>query len=309
MDLYVFINEITEIPTLISKFEDIFNNINNIARVNMYLDFEFCDFIAPEHMAIIVAFVKYLETMGIKIDIEVKNYSNDIDRYLSRIDFYKHLNIPCEENFSRWSSEGRFLEITHFDGNNSIKITNDTIKIIRANCCIEDSVLRCLNYCFFEVADNVDVHANSPIDGYVLAQNYPKKRELKIIFIDAGIGIHESLTKTEGSRYTNLSEEEALKYCIREKTTNGNGMGNGLFHTSEFIKQNQGEMLIYSGNHYININNGNIDICQGPYWQGTIVYLKIYTDNTVELESVFGTEIPETVENMEDYIEGEFSLW
>lgn len=309
MNIYIHMIGITNIPTIINEFSNVFSNINNITEVDIVLDFTGCSFVNPECITIIVAFVKYIESLGILINMEVNNYCEDVDRYMSRIDFYKNVDIDSEEQFSRWNSEGRFLEITHFDADNAVIITNDTIKIIRDNCSINDSVLRCLNYCFFEIADNVDTHSCSPIDGYVLVQNYPRRRELKIVIVDTGVGIHESLTKTPGTEYDQLDPKESLEYCIKQEITNGNGMGNGLFHTSEFIKENKGEMIIYSGGNYLQINNGITNIFNGTYWQGTIIYLKIYTDNKVELQNIFGENLPETVENMEDYIDGEFSLW
>ena len=48
--------------------------------------------------------------------------------------------------------------------------------------------------------------------------------------VDDGIGVRESLAENE--KYVGVSEEEALRMCIKDAITDGKGMGFGLYSTS-----------------------------------------------------------------------------
>lgn len=294
--------EINNISTLISKFSTL-HDLEKRVLVNLFVNIP--TIVYPECLTIVVSLVKFFEYKGIKFNINVNNPNNN--NYVSRINFYRALGIPFEEKFKRWNSDGRFVEITNFNGDNNIPLVNNILRVIRDNCNIDTSVTNCLNYCFFEMVDNIENHAVSPIGGYTVAQNYSYANELRIVIIDAGIGIHNSLTKTEGTKYEHLSPEESLQFCIRKEVTNGKGMGNGLYHTTEFIKRNNGEMQIYSGENCLYISGSETWIENSSYLQGTLIYVKIKTNRFVDFKDIFGEEIPETVINADDYIDD--TLW
>lgn len=291
-------DEITSISDVIKKFSFV-HSLKKNTKLKVNIDIP--DKVYPEYLTIVVAIIKYFQNRGIDIDINVNNPSNN--NYVSRINFYKELGIEHEEDFKRRSSEGRFVEITKFDAGNNVAVTNNIMKVIRNNCKVDSTVVDCLNYCLFEMVDNVENHANSPIGGYTVVQNYSYRNELRLVIVDTGIGIFNSLTKTEGTKYDNLSPEDALLYCIKKEVTNGKGMGNGLYQTKEFIINNGGDMEIYSGKHYLDISNGKINIRTCPYWQGTLIYVRINTNNKVDFSSIFGDSVPETVLNANDYID------
>lgn len=300
--LNIDFSTITNMSNLIQRFSFLYNEHPG-TEVNLYINIP--SRVYPEFLAVLVSLVKYFTNKGIKFNINVNNPSNNT--YVARIDFYRQLDIPFVENFNRWDSTGRFVEITNFDESNSVQVTNNILRVIRDNFNADMSIISCLNYCFMEMVDNVQVHAQSPIGGYTVAQNYPYSNELRIVIIDAGVGIYESLTKTQGTKYGNLSPSEALEFAIKEEVTNGKGRGNGLFHTSEFIKENKGEMQIYSGEYCLKISGSEVWTERSAYLQGTLIYVKINTKNYVDFYQVFGSNVPETVVNANDYIDD--CLW
>ncbi|EKY28059.1 MULTISPECIES: ATP-binding protein [Clostridium] len=285
----------------IEQITNEFNKINN-KREEYTLNLVLYKFVQPETLAVIVSLYKYKISEEYTISIIIKNSNS----YAERLDFYKHLNKETVVNNYRYSSEGRFVEITNFDNTNSIELVNEVMKIFRNNLELEESVFKMLNYCFFEVVDNVQNHADSNIGGFLVAQRYPTGRKLCISIIDCGKGIYRSLTENDKSEYSNLTEEEAISYCIRESVTNGKGMGNGLYHTTRFIELNDGKLMIYSGNKKLIIENNEKEIRDIPYFNGTIVSLQIEMDNEVRLEDIFGENIPVSVDEAEDMV---FDLW
>jgi hypothetical protein len=150
-------------------------------------------------------------------------------------------------------------------------------------------VLQLIFYCLGEIMDNIIVHSGRDA-GWLAAQYYPKSREIRLIICDHGNGIHQSLTSNSESAYQNVREHEALELCIQRGVTNGKGLGFGLYATSQFVTKNGGDLLIYSGNHYLELENGGITVKEGPYWKGTLVALRINTDVIVEYKSIMPTD-------------------
>ncbi len=107
-----------------------------------------------------------------------------------------------------------------------------------------------------------------------------------MIICDTGTGIHNALTTYPGTKYANISELEALRLCIQNRVTSGAGMGFGLFASSEFIKENAGELLIYSGNHYLENKGRDYVVNSGNFWHGTLVFLRINTDIPVDYRQI-----------------------
>lgn len=299
-DITISLFEANSIVDIIEQIEQLYA-FKPGDKVDLYLDLTCKGMTYPEYLAILVGAIDYLRANEIELNIEVTSVCNN--SYVARINFYKAIGLDNEEDFIRHNSTGRFVEITNFWSGNNVDITNDIIKVIQQNCCMGKNIINCLNYCLFEVIDNVDLHANSIIDGYTVAQNYPKLNELRIIVLDAGQGIHKALTETNGSNYKSLSKEQALEYCVRKNVTNGIGMGNGLYHTTKFIECNKGEMIIYSGDCYLTIKDGEKRIKKGPYWQGSIIYFNIKTNIDVDPFEVFDGIVPDEINNPQDYFD------
>jgi hypothetical protein len=303
MDYYIDID-----LSAIESIENLLSQMNQCYYMNfidsLYLTIRINRRVEPEYLVIMVGIIKHIRNNNcVSVYINIENPDNN--NYPQRMNFHKELGINCEEKFNRKNSQGRFVEITNINNENSVNITGNILKVIRDNWAIDDSIYKCLNYCLYEIVDNIEIHANSPIEGYTIAQNFPYTKQLIFVILDSGKGIHRSLI--ENVTYSNLSPAEALEYCIRERVTNGKGRGYGLFHTTRFIQENRGTLCIHSGFYKLEVAGGSIKISQCSYWQGTLIYVKINTNKNIVFEEVFGANIPETVANADDYIDND--LW
>lgn len=65
-------------------------------------------------------------------------------------------------------------------------------------------------------------------------------------------------------------------------------------------------MTIYSGRKKLLVTQGEIDVVDIPYFDGTIVSLCINLDNEVNFNEIFGENIPTSVEEAYDCIN---ELW
>lgn len=235
---------------------------------------------------------------------EIRVSHKDFNKYLQRINFYEELGIKSEENFTRHDRTDSLLEIVNINNENSMQVVNGMMRILQNNTTLDDSVLGCLNYCFWEIVDNIQEHAESGIGGYTVVQNYPQKHLLEINLVDTGRGIRASLS--ENAKFANLSEEEALRECIKKGMTRGSGRGNGLFHTTNFIKENGGKFLLHSWSYALEISDGIVRTFAVPFWHGTAIHLEVNSCNDVQWENIFGDEVPTTVEEADESING---LW
>lgn len=307
----IFLSQVYSIKDMVAQLSPIFS-LKSGSFANLKIDMN-VRMIYPEYLILIVAAYNWAKENNIKLYIDI--IKKDDNRYPYRINFYKLIDSKEKEPFfNRFSNLGKFIEITPLKFNSITDeqidpcIVTDIVKIFRNNYKIEDSIYKSLNYCIWEQVDNIQNHSGDYGTGFVVAQNYPNLHEIRLCIVDTGIGIYESLTKTESSKFKDLSYKEAIRKCIETKVTNGKGLGNGLYHSARFALNNKGCFVIYSGNYYIEINDGEISqVIRGKYWQGTIIFQKVYTNNKINYNDVFNNcPIPTTVEECDDMFDG---LW
>ena len=78
---------------------------------------------------------------------------------------------------------------------------------------METTVLQAMSYCFYEILDNVLTHSGKEL-GTVITHYDAADHILSFLVADDGIGMQASLSENE--KFTNISEEEALRMCIQD---------------------------------------------------------------------------------------------
>ena len=301
---------VKSIPDMVAQLSPIFL-LKDHTRESVIINLK-ANMLFPEYLTMIVSAFSWAKEHNIKLSITDIQRNAD-NTYPERINFYKLINFEVKlPLFHRFSSKGRFIEISplEFDADKSISpaVVDGIIDIFRNNYKVSESIYKSLNYCLWEQIDNIQTHSGNYGVGYVVAQNYPTNHEIRICVVDTGMGVYKSLTETSNSSFSQLSYKQAIQKCIEEKVTRGTGMGNGLYHSSRFAIKNKGYFIIYSGNYYVEVKDGNIlEVKRGAKWQGTIVFQKINTLNDVDYNDVFNNcEIPSTVIDCDEWLDG---LW
>lgn len=193
-----------------------------------------------------------------------------------------------------------YIEV--FDEKNIFAVYKRLQIVLRDIPDIELSVLQALAYCFYEVMDNVLIHSGKPC-GTVLMEYLPRTRRIKILVADDGIGIQASLS--ENPRYTDISEEDALQNCIKDKVTSGNGMGFGLYSTARLVKNAGTTLLIHSGKHSLHYENDEILINNEASWHGTLVFFELISDEEINPEEIVDNRTNVEAEYNEAFLESE----
>lgn len=249
-------------------------------RLNLSIDLS-ANMVHSDSLLIVASGVNHLRKDNVEVVITIHGEST----YASRVNFYQLIDMPFDEQFVRRNNSGRFIELKSFDKDSLYPLQDELNMILYQNGGINKEVLQLLFYCLSEIMDNIIVHSGLE-KGWVSAQYYPNKHEIRLTICDNGNGIHHSLTSNPKSKFKDVSEQEALDLCIQRGVTNGEGLGFGLFASSQFILKNTGDLLIYSGNHYLLAHNAKYQVHEGDYYKGTLVSMRINTDIPVDYKSI-----------------------
>lgn len=184
---------------------------------------------------------KYRDLYNININVIVSENS-----YLEQIHFHEPLNLeedeisaienPLNSIFMYQSKEGGSPQ--------AAAINQAFIDSLSKTALCEEGVLKGLNWCLYEIMDNVLIHSHSKF-GYVMAQYHNKTNRIAICIYDSGIGIHSSLIA--GSVETK-DEINAIELALQEGVGDGQGQGNGLYGLFQIVKENGGRLAISTGN-------------------------------------------------------------
>ena len=187
-----------------------------------------------------------------------------------------------------------------FDNENIYNVYVDVVKTLKNSPDIELGVLQLLSYCFYEILDNVLIHSGKKT-GTVIMHYEPSKSSVRILVVDDGMGILRSLSENEA--YKDLSESEAIRLCLKNKVTDGKGMGYGLYSTICLIKNAGIQMEIHSGQHILHTDGDKETIFDAPLWQGTLVYFELHTDKEIDPNSILENRTDAETEFNETFID------
>jgi len=120
-----------------------------------------------------------------------------------------------------------------------------------------EGVLHALNWCLFEVLDNVFQHSECE-NGFFMAQLHRTTPRLLLCIADSGIGIHRSFYK--GGKYRPPTPFDALTLAVRQGVSStGDKRGNGLYGLKGVIEHNGGRLDILSGRGLLQISPSGIE--------------------------------------------------
>lgn len=109
----------------------------------------------------------------------------------------------------------------------------------------EEGVIESVNWCLYEVMDNVFQHSRAA-NGFAMMQVHIKKRWAAVSFADSGIGIHR--TFVEGGVHPAKDAYDAIMLAVQERiTSKPKNMGNGLYGLMRVVGLNSGVLEIRSG--------------------------------------------------------------
>jgi anti-sigma regulatory factor (Ser/Thr protein kinase) len=160
-----------------------------------------------------------------------------------------------------------------------------------------------------EMIENVHRHAAPSVDGFAVAQVYPRRLKMGITLVDAGIGVRKSFEEGEPSiDISSLrTDEDFLRAALALHATSKSTLhsGYGLYLLSELISRNRGTFLISSGNAtllgYRQAGKLHLEPSTHQAWLGTIVSVIIDLSRDLPLRQIYKEMPLEEGMTHEDY--------
>lgn len=181
---------------------------------------------------------------------------------------HTHIDNPLivQENMNNCIIQNPFDKVWFFSTDREIyELINYYLLSIRQADIIAEGVITSIEWCLNEVLDNILQHSDIG-EGYIMGQIHPNSKRLSFCIFDAGIGIYNSLRKS--NVHNPLSPLDAITMALQEKVTRDNniGQGNGLWGLSNIILQANGLLRVSSGGAtYINNSGENNTINYGHF--------------------------------------------
>ncbi|RME60139.1 hypothetical protein D6779_02705 [Candidatus Parcubacteria bacterium] len=269
--------------------------------VDLNVDMSDLGFVNPVGLAVLTAFLKKHQRNGNRISIQDPRNQNVMD-YINRVGFYDQIGVHREYPWQKHDPAGRFIELqnpgSEEEGERAV---SDIVKILQHNSANLQGVLDGIEYAFYEIVNNVFHHAQSPVSGVLAAQFYTDEfrpgqgmlrvaGRVEIAVVDMGQGIYGSMSK----RFSLSGNEEAIRKALKPRVTSRPeyNSGEGLFFTSEIIRENQGSMVIYSHDGGMKITADKMTYEPGAFWPGTIVWMQFQAERTLDLQALFNRFAP-----------------
>lgn len=144
-----------------------------------------------------------------------------------------------------------------------------------------------------EIYCNAFEHSQSPIGVFSCGQHYPKMGVLQLTVVDFGIGIVNNVRSLP--QHASMSASTALEWALQAGTTtkiNGMSRGLGLNLLQDFIRQNHGELIIFSNDGCAIINDNGVSFTNGcTGFSGTLLNIAFKCDESFYC---LMSEVPET---------------
>lgn len=228
-----------------------------------------------------------------------------ISEEMKRIGFKKLV----DENFTIKDPDDTKTEYSEMDGffiapivlekTSYIQQINKNIEAKISKYYSDTQITEGLLQCIGEISSNFQEHAVSDTKSVLVARG--NKSQIEIACADNGKGIISTLAPSLNKNYSKNKYDVILK-AIEENVTSkakDGHMGCGLWLVNQFVNATNGMMYIYSEEGYLINKMGKIKCGQNPFWQGTIIYLKMPLSNKTAFSSV--------MKKKEKEIEKEFS--
>ena len=213
------------------------------------------------------------------IPVQISNISLFVRSILQKNHFLSQFGVSDKPD-----SYGTTIEYRRFETVNKVNVYEQfqtyVTKYFRSKSLglpeMTPALLKRFRESLFEVFLNAIEHSYTQDGIFTCGQFFPKRKRLTFSISDLGIGIDGNIHKNLNMK---LPAEVAIKWAISGKTTRrGRSGGLGLQLIQEFIKLNQGRLIIVSSTGYRELSKGKVSshTFSRPF-PGTVVTIDIDT--------------------------------
>ena len=280
------------------------NTFKNSDENNIVISFSHTLHATPSALTSLLCYLRELPKHKTGFQgIIVHSNNKETDTLIAKMGFYNLLGIS--DNFDLNKEQTKISKDLYCFNSNTPEeeVINLNEKIIYnfTKQSKNDNYKKAISWCIPELVDNARTHSKAR-ECVLFAQKHPRGHFTEFCIADCGIGIQKTMGDDD--------IVSALTRCIKqEKGIHSKGMGNGLYFTSELIKNDKSKaksyLNIYSGDAMLQVNSGQLPqiIQQDAYWQGTIVTLVVSDEIESSIEHIKGAEVELTEDLPNFYFE------
>lgn len=280
---------------------------------NIHLDFTETSRVYPNGAVPFTCALEYLREIGTVFTAEGLNTQHSLPHVL---------NPVTSDEESIHDSQLTNVVWKYRDEAEAAQITKRFMQTLLDRMPCEEGVYDTLNWCLYEVLDNVFQHSQAPV-GFVMMQLHKTTRKCAITVSDYGIGIHRAMAIGAGSGKIQLENirkaHQAIELSVQQGITSKgkHNQGNGLFGLSRSVEINGGALTIHSGKGTLEIVEGRTTVSESDgerplmdleNHHGTTVDWQLNCENPVSIVDALGSkfsrnDLLESIETVEGYHE------
>lgn len=263
------------------------------------------------------------ETGAERVDFDVRDvgsiYPNGaapvaaiVDQFRAQGLNVRFINIPPDSYFERCRLRNPMLAtpdnlnepgsrldaVWAYSEDTVVGLTNCLVEELAERIEFGDGALNALNWCLFEVLDNVFQHSGCEV-GFFMAQMHRLNKRLTLCVADSGIGVHKSFYKA--GKYRPPTAFDALTLSVRQGVSStGDKRGNGLFGLKGLIEDGDGQLNMWSGRGILRITPSGIEgrnVAPGliidPDHHCTILDFTLDVSSAIDLGQILGVPEPD----------------
>ncbi len=190
---------------------------------NVTLDFSTCTGITQAVMLPLIPIVTtYRERHGIRFDLVLPSHEA-LSRLFTNTNWAHHIDPGAFEPNVYQGGHVPALRFEDDGANGQDAILARVMELILRNLETSRDTLKAVEWSLGEIMENVPIHAESPVGGFVQATAYSDGNAVEFVVADGGIGIPASMGTAD--------DQSALRDAITEGVTRDprRNAGNGLF--------------------------------------------------------------------------------
>ena len=208
----------------------------------------------PNTCVPIAGIIDYYRTKGCGFTCDWSASSNS---YISHTRLEDPFGVGTDEGLRRLS---RPLDVVWmFENSTDIKrLVDATRDHICEIATVEKGILPGIEWCLYEIMDNVLQHSEAP-SGYYMGQFTSTNSRLSLCVFDNGRGIFNSLKSSK--RHSPKTPLDAITLALQERVTRDEsiGQGNGMWGFSESVRLNGGSYSVSSDGARVSFVNDKVD--------------------------------------------------
>lgn len=273
--------EIIKIGTIksLTKALSYCKEINQNSKT-VLIDLTNTKFIESNYTALLGAFIFYLESKNIQVNINKPN-KGQVYTTLCKNNFLPFFNSEFSKMNDKAQSVIEFQQFAISDTERQQQFFNllkDGLLKKRGLVNLSDKVLKQVTSSIIELFSNSVSHSNSACGMFCAGQFFPKTKRLDITIVDIGVGIHSNVEAHLGYEIT---QDKAIQWAMQRLNSTREDIGGlGLHLLKELITLTKGKLEIISNTGYYYIKNGEEGLKILDFdFPGTVVNIEFKIDD------------------------------